>query len=348
MDIEYDEEDGSFWFAGQLLHRRDPDVTLDLSVVGGASMASLKEAFAVHQRLHSESRQQWSEALLCVQGENRQLGDENAILYLQQEGPSEPISVLFAVDGRHERPLREVKAVVEGILKSMSGRLLELKSVNSGFPGLYSWELIPSIPESDDWPLHRWYALLDGLAKRIQLRDGSDFPLGLLRSMRAHGPEVLVGHLESEWLEVKALYDHRNPQDHPHQELALDVSAFANSFEGGLIVIGATESGDRILEVPGIADPDAVVESIHATLGKVIPHILGLSVEVHRIREAGVISIFVPPQPESVKPFLVSWDFKRARTLGHFVAVAERVGTAKHVYGPAQVYAWLQAGRPKG
>jgi hypothetical protein len=73
------------------------------------------------------------------------------------------------------------------------------------------------------------------LLSRVGDRDlTAESALDLLRAGR---PDLLIGLVESPWLEAKSLaYD--LSADHSRIELAQDVARFANSDEAGLLVIG--------------------------------------------------------------------------------------------------------------
>ncbi|MCS7478744.1 RNA-binding domain-containing protein [Umezawaea endophytica] len=121
---------------------------------------------------------------------------------------------------------------------------------------------------------------------------------------------ALLGVRESIWLDVKrGVY----PLDQPKgpEELAKDVAAFANTPDGGLILVGFStrkEHGEEIVDALKLVPRKLInldkYRQIIAT--RVIPALRQVSVDwIERETGMGVLVIDIPAQPEASQPFAV-------------------------------------------
>jgi hypothetical protein len=130
------------------------------------------------------------------------------------------------------------------------------------------------------------------------------------QALRRRDPAALLGERECAWLDVKAGV-YRLDQPKGSEELAKDVAAFANTPDGGLLLVGFStkkEHGEEILDalnpVPRrLIDLDQHRQTI-AT--RVIPTLRDVSVDwIDCGNEAGVLVIDIPAQPQSSQLFAV-------------------------------------------
>jgi hypothetical protein len=152
--------------------------------------------------------------------------------------------------------------------------------------------------------------------------------------LRAGRWDLFYGQPESDWLEAKgAPYDHLIEKlgKNWRFELAKDVAAFANSPEGGLIVIGMdtkNEGDGDIIKGPIEFDLSRVEGSVYRKhiAHHVYPRVVGF--EVKRIegpeKGRGLAVLVIPPQPESSRPFLVNG------------AISDRKAIANHILLPVR------------
>lgn len=144
--------------------------------------------------------------------------------------------------------------------------------------------------------------------------------------LRAGRWDTFVGQPESEWLEAKGdPYDHLRSRigSNWRYELAKDVAAFANSPDGGLIVLGMVtkDAGDGdvisgrkefdLKRVRVTAYRKHVAQLIH-------PQVDGFAVtRIDGTRKGyGLAVLVIPPQPESKRPFLVRGALRDGKVMG--------------------------------
>ena len=125
--------------------------------------------------------------------------------------------------------------------------------------------------------------------------------------------DLLKGKIESEWLDCKReiyLLD----EDKGKRELAKDVSSFANSDEGGFILIGVgTEKNDQsqvdtIVRIRPFPENKVNIEQYHSVIKEWVFPAVDVKVEWKNYKQSnkGILIITVPPQSEGQKPFLIS------------------------------------------
>jgi hypothetical protein len=160
---------------------------------------------------------------------------------------------------------------------------------------------------------------------------------------------VLIGQRECLWLDAK-----RQPygldQDRHRFELAKDVAAFANGV-GGLILIGAStetiRSGERLAEINPIPLRLVDVQRMRDVLDRwVFPVVEDLEIDVIQVGDnRGLAYIYVPPQPEERRPFLVVGAEVGGKVVSVFVSVPTRRDDDTHYRDVAALHGLLLAGR---
>ena len=170
--------------------------------------------------------------------------------------------------------------------------------------------------------------------------------------LRLGGAHRLIGMRESDWLEAKRPpYELRGGgKDEWKLELALDVSSFANSDQGGLIVVGAATKniggGDILVKLHPIPPNPGRAQRYHDVLSsKVAPLIDGLLIESHEHEGGELLTIFVPPQREELKPFVTDGGISRSGHAGRLFSVVRRRGEGTTVASLSEIQAQLAAGR---
>jgi hypothetical protein len=197
---------------------------------------------------------------------------------------------------------------------------------------------------------------LASLAQQLMLarRDG---PLSAssARDLVASGHgQALEGCAEGPWLDAKSAPYRlsRGSGDLATWELAKDVASFANA-SGGLIVIPArehSEHGRAILDEVGempLADvnPQRYRDLIAA---HVFPIVEDLDIGIRESTPGrGGFWIFVPEQPESLKPFVVRGARAEDKILTTHLSIPRRVEADTRYATIAEVHSLLVAGRAR-
>jgi Putative DNA-binding domain len=181
------------------------------------------------------------------------------------------------------------------------------------------------------------WKLGDEAAALLEATQGDEIPQSTALDLLSGGRwDLFVGQPESEWLEAKGEpYDHLRKKlgKQWRYELAKDVAAFANSPEGGIIVIGLStqDKGDGDV-IDGVLEFD--LDRVEGPVYRrhisqlVYPRLTGF--EVRRIEGSakgrGLAVLVIPPQPEPSRPFLVSGLIRQDRLWGKFTFLPFRRG----------------------
>ena len=171
--------------------------------------------------------------------------------------------------------------------------------------------------------------------------------------MTAGRPELLVGLPESRWLDAKSQgYDLQT--DHGRIELAQDIARFANSDSDGLLVIGLRTrkagGGEIISKTSPSLDPFDTGRYHRAIDGRLFPPVQGLIIRNTPAPMSGgrvgyMLAVYVPAQPEEMKPFLVHGAIVRGKVEGAFISIVQRRGEHSIPITAPAIHATLAAGR---
>jgi hypothetical protein len=185
------------------------------------------------------------------------------------------------------------------------------------------------------------------------LRDGAPTAESALDLLTAGRADLLVGLPESKWLDAKSQgYDLRT--DHGRIELAQDVARFANGDTDGLLVIGLrtrkNREGEVITKTSPTLDPFDTGRYHRSIDTKIFPPVQGLTVRNTPVRISGgrsgnMLAIYVPAQPEEMKPFLVHGAVVQGNVEGAFISIVQRRGEHSIPITAPAIHATLAAGR---
>ena len=187
------------------------------------------------------------------------------------------------------------------------------------------------------------------LAALVGATSGQLTPATLSDLVRAGHPDALLGQPESEWLEVKRQhYDLQS--DYGKIRLAQTVSQFANSDVGGVVVVGLeTKKRDGLDTIHAVTamphDRDIRRKYVQAIGHRIYPPVDDLRVEVVEAHGGDLVLIFVPPQAEELKPFLVHGSIVDGRTQGTFISIVQRRDDEALSSHPAAIHSMLAVGR---
>ncbi|MFF3443256.1 helix-turn-helix domain-containing protein [Streptosporangium sp. NPDC002721] len=156
---------------------------------------------------------------------------------------------------------------------------------------------------------------------------------------------------ESLWIDVKSR-DYMSGS-RGEIEFGQDVARFANSEEGGLLVLGVGEKKDGKGAKIGKIHPIAKVipeDQRRKILDKVVyPRIDGLRVANFPYQDKHgdgyIVVVDVPPQPEHLKPFLVKGAIVEGKVEGAFIGIVRRRGEDSIPTDIAEIHAMMTKGR---
>lgn len=285
-----------------------------------------------------------------------------------EENPWEESSSIWLdlVSGEYTRVILSLRTMVRRqpqtvtditslILGHYSGAVVSAIGIEDGSllkdgDAAFEWEL------SVDLPMHTTIGTLFHLQQELAYalfyqREKPSTPRQAFELVRLSGAPRLIGMQENGWLEAKrAPYDLKDNRDLWKLELAQDVASFANAELGGLIVIGiATKSidgSDVLYKVHPITTKSGRARQYHDILrSRLTPLIDGLHIESFAADEGEVMCIYIPPQREELKPFIVDGGTIDGTYSGSMLSIVRRRGEDTVALSAAEVHALLTAGR---
>jgi len=183
------------------------------------------------------------------------------------------------------------------------------------------------------------------------LKSGNFSPDSVLDVLRVGRVAVLIGQYESRWLEAKtAAYDLNSEAE--AIEFAQDVTRFANSEHGGLLVLGLRTKkdgvGDRLVAVRPLSSRPPVARYMNVLDRRVFPPIDGLQVEAvpaSPTDSGHLLVVHVPTQPEESKPFLVTGAIVSGKVEGAFISIVRRREEYSIPISAPSIHSLLAVGR---
>lgn len=186
-------------------------------------------------------------------------------------------------------------------------------------------------------------AVLDAVAT-------SRWDRGSLRSVLLGGTaSVLVGQMETSWLEVKTRhYDLSSLRG--KVDLASAVARFANAPDGGLVVIGAKTKrgavGERIAAITPMPIEESIVRRYrHVLQEHLYPPPDGMRIDAIPVGSGQIVLLDVPPQPEAMRPFLVHGAIVDGKGEGRFISIVRRREDESIATTAAMIHSTIVLGR---
>lgn len=163
----------------------------------------------------------------------------------------------------------------------------------------------------------------------------------------------LKGHYENEWFDCKKefyIFDNEKGK----RELAKDISSFAN-IDGGYILIGAkgendvSHSGEQIKEISPFEENRIDIEQHRKIIEAwIYPKVENLNLNWYPSKEdnkKGLVLIKIPPQKESIKPFLIKNIWSDTKTVEIMFGLAQRIGDNSLHYELRDLHRLIQLGQ---
>ncbi|MFE9661740.1 RNA-binding domain-containing protein [Streptomyces sp. NPDC005955] len=259
------------------------------------------------------------------------------------------LSFGFSVDYPHVGTEEEVVERTSLYFERLSVRVHSLKCYAGDFDSPPSWQIEIIPPE--DWTVARCADVSEGVRILLSQRQANpSSALGAYTLILSGRSDLLLGQVESDWLEVKRKgYGISTPSQ--KYEFACDVAAFANSPTGGILVIGmSTEKDSAGRDLLSRLSPCKtgslnLQTYMQALADRVVPAPEGLKVEVVPAEGGDLLVAYVPVQPEELMPFLVKGAIVSGRVSGSYFSIPQRIGSDKFPASAESVHSMLVAAR---
>lgn len=322
------------------------DLRAPLEVLRDASATSLRQAVARYQHEHGgESTTVWTSTTPAA---------HFSITYSPLEPTALEVSpkrILLRTIAELRTTLTEdaLENITRSFLEDAGASLLECDVEGEGFDTY--WSVVYEV-RSRGRTVEQLLAYGGRLEAFLGALDptGSIAPDSIAPLARRGFLDVLLGHPETAWLDVKSQgYD--LAEDFKRVELARDVAAFANSEHGGILLVGASTRSiggtDVITKVAPVPVDSINPRRYRAVIdARVVPPVEHLGVEAVRDSTShGYLIITIPPQPEQHKPFLVHGAVVAKRVEGTYISVVRRRGEDNMPINAISLHSMLAAGR---
>ncbi|WP_433146982.1 AlbA family DNA-binding domain-containing protein [Actinomadura nitritigenes] len=177
-------------------------------------------------------------------------------------------------------------------------------------------------------------------------------PRLIIEMLRAGIVDNLIGMTESDCLEFKSCaYDMKEPANERWKhELAQDVARFANSERGGVLVIGVStkriDGDDTALKISPIPRKATRIQSYRQILdSRIHPPISSIEIESVPVNAGEVLFLFIPPQQEFNKPYLVQGGVIEGKYDAGLISIVRRRGEASIPVTAREIHTMLATGR---
>ena len=256
--------------------------------------------------------------------------------------------------------LNEVMNVVDPYLRHRGSSLLELSQDAYGpwqstADGMFVATIVVAQP-ADATTLADLAELGAGVERLVEALVGGTASRDTLADLiRGGHASLLVGVPEGNWLDVKS-QEWDLTSDGDKYKLGVEVTAFCNAEDGGIIVFGASTatasepgSGEIINAVKGLDKVRTQPRTYETILNDwIFPLPFGLRIDVVPVSgDRQIIMIDIPAQPEELKPFLakgaLSYDGRKVD--GRAFTVAQRRGEDTKRLEASMLHAQLAVGR---
>ncbi|MFJ4437135.1 helix-turn-helix domain-containing protein [Streptomyces sp. NPDC088923] len=361
MKIEWNEELESVWIDdGAYVFRGNCQVERDL--ISKVELRFLRETLEDSSRVISADNPNGVPIDFCVtstresqgvffghRGQVRRGGERETVyefFHITEQGE---LAFVFYVEYPHVGVEEEINERTSLYFERLSVRIHSLKHYagDSGYPP--SWEIVIIPPE--DWTVSQCAEVSEGVGILLsQRRANPDSALGAYTLVLSGRPDLLLGQVESDWLDVKQkAYGISIPSQ--KYEFACDVAAFANSSTGGILIVGISTEKDsagreRLSQLSPCKTGSLHLQTyMQALVDRIVPVPEGLKVEVVPARGGDLLVAYVPVQPEELMPFLVKGAIISDRVSGSYFSIPQRIGSDKFPASAESVHSMLVAAR---
>jgi hypothetical protein len=263
----------------------------------------------------------------------------------------------FAVNGsvgmQHDEVQNIVSSQIQGTDFSVSGLRHDHEYPIIESDGWRGWSVDLRLSITSRATFGQLFQLRSNIGQEIFLpSDSLTTPFLILRAVQSGRADALLGKPESEVLDVKSMaYDLKNVDEARWKlELAQDVAQFANAAMGGLLLLGyrtkRIDGLDIIQKITPVQHKDSRLQAYGDTLkSRVHPPISGLRIGSVPVGGNELIYIYVPPQPEENKPYIISGALIDDQYVSTGISIVRRQGDACIPVKAEEIHAALVIGR---
>lgn len=259
--------------------------------------------------------------------------------------------VTFSFFTPFDVPEEEMRERIEDLTLSFDFDLISIRTPrNHHDPDEKFWEVNVSTPILDVSVgefIGRLRQIAAGAASYDRSVPNVSLIMGLLRG---HGPDILIGFNESEYLEFKGpAYELREGSPWKHL-LCEDVARFANSEHGGVIIIGfATKKisgSDTAVKMAPVPPSGTRSQSYGQVADQYIyPLVEGLRFESFEAGKGEIFAIVVPTQRDEAKPFLVQGALSDGKHRTGMISIPRRRGEESIPVTAREIHRLISIGR---
>jgi hypothetical protein len=169
----------------------------------------------------------------------------------------------------------------------------------------------------------------------------------LIYKLRAGKFEDIIGERERGWVDFKSALNIESTEG--KIELARDITRFANSEDGGVLVIGYRTKNVNGSDIVTKLTP-IVSNGFEGRIRRILDHYSYPPVRRLEVSEfevdggRSIVAISVPPQREGDKPFLVHGAIVEGKAKGEFISIVRRRGEDSIPTTAREIHAFLSAG----
>jgi hypothetical protein len=252
------------------------------------------------------------------------------------------------IDDDHDL-LTRLRQLVRPLLQRGRAEILEAEMLDGPSQGPWACS-VTIVPALRGRTVGQLYGLGSDVIALLDAASGGSLTLWSVVQLATAGrADILIGQPECQWLDAKS-QDYDLDDDAGKISIAQDVARFANGETGGAVVVGLrtrkVSGGEVISAVSPIRSPRSGVRRHRQAIdNRVFPPPDGLSVQQVAITGGAMIVIYVPPQVEELKPFLVHGAIVNGKAEGAFISILRRRDDESIPITAPSIHATLAAGR---
>ncbi|WP_157420468.1 AlbA family DNA-binding domain-containing protein [Actinomadura kijaniata] len=217
--------------------------------------------------------------------------------------------------------------------------------------GAREWELSMQIDATEFDVSKIWRLHLELGYSVFYLDKNPSSPRQVFELAKTGGIDQLIGMKECGWLDAKqSAYDLKGNGDIWKFELSQDVASFANAEQGGIIIVGIVtkniNGSDVLFAVRPIPSKSGRLRQYYDIISsRIYPPIDDLRIEGIPLGGGEIICIYIPPQLDSLKPFIVEGGRVGRKYHGGVFSIPRRRGEDSMAMSARDLHSQIAIGR---